>query len=521
MISKKPGELRALVLAVFFVLSISLLGACRDSELAAPSQGVALEKAAPATASTNRSLVPRSLAISAKEELVRQANRLVGNLNRSTKISAAIVDLTSGESLWQRNADLALVPASNAKVLTAAMALTELGLDCRLQTRFLVDGVVKKGHLNGNLVVVGGGDPSLGTRFTNGEAEDAMRLVAKALVQEGLRGISGDIIADDRLFSGPKTGKNWPKDGPWNRWMVEVTPLVFNENRVELQARPQQERSGIQIDPDIGYVSVGNDVALTKVKGLQKIEVRRQLHGNAFNVSGHLWSVGSGYDLDVNVHDGALFYVAALKHCLLELGVKISGGVGRVRRELHSEELKEFMVLDSSMLRSLHVMLKSSHNLFAEVLLRMAALKTGLPASFQGGQDLSRHWLTTRGILDEATVLHDGSGLSRSNRLSAHQLVSILRVMAEFDATQESSPFREALAQPNKSGTLRKRMRALSGKVFAKTGTMNGISALSGYVEHESGRLFAFSVLMNDCHISAAHSVQDGICATLVALKDE
>ncbi|MCB9832358.1 MAG: D-alanyl-D-alanine carboxypeptidase/D-alanyl-D-alanine-endopeptidase [Planctomycetes bacterium] len=455
---------------------------------------------------------PRPLPDEAIRGFARQAERAVERLGKGAAVSALVVDLGTGDLLFAHEADRALVPASNMKLLTGGVFLAVFGPEHQLSTRFVADGEIDgAGRLDGDLIVVGGGDPSLSRSLFGDDPEQAIDAIAAKLESRGLRAVSGRLLADGRLFSGPATGPNWPNDGPESRYLAEVSALVYNDNRCQIECRVEEGRSRVGVRPDVGYVSVTDRLDLAE---RQNIVVSRGRDDNRFTVSGSIVA-RSTYDADVSIHDGDLYYVTALARALETRGIEV-GGVGRVEPDRVLPERPALLDFVARARRSLTTMLTESQNLYAELFFRLIGAELVGEGSFGGGSRALSGWLEQRGILAADSVIADGSGLSRDNRLSAAQIVALLDLMQRDRAAEA---FRGALAQPGHDGTLHGRMKSLDGRLFAKTGTLNQTSALSGYLQIGPDRWAAFSILCNDCLVGRARSVQDEICQALALIE--
>ncbi len=457
-------------------------------------------------------VIPPALPSGEVERFVGRAATVLERLGRRARVSVLVADLDTGDVLFERDPDVALVPASNMKVLTGAAFVASLGVDHRLSTRFYADGEIDgEGRLKGDLIVVGGGDPSITGALFDDDPMRAIDVVAESLAARGLRAIEGRLLADGRLFSGPVTGPDWPKDGPESRYMAEVSALVYNDNRTFIECRVENARPRLRAWPDIGYIEIDDRLRIDRS---QNIVVSRGADDNRFTVTGRIKPT-SFYDADVSIHDGDLYYLTALARALETHGVEV-GGIGRVAADRVLPEGKPMLDFVARAERSLVTMLTTSQNLYAEIFFRLLGARLAGEGSFQGGSLAMERWLAERGILEAGTVVADGSGLSRANRLSARQLVVVLDAMHRDPRARE---FREALAQPGQEGTLANRMQELEGRLFAKTGTLNGVSALSGYIEIDEGRWAAFAILCNDCVVSRARAIQNEICRALAEVR--
>jgi serine-type D-Ala-D-Ala carboxypeptidase/endopeptidase (penicillin-binding protein 4) len=519
--TERPADLRqASILGVSFLLALVLLTALAGF----PGIGAKLPSADARGGTMLRrdrgadsALRPLGAARYADDEIAaleRAVARALAPLGAKARVGLSVVDPRSGQVLVARGSQQALIPASNTKIFTGAAIYDRLGVDHTLETAFHARGEMRDGVLLGDLLVMGGGDPTVSGRFHDQKPMVAMAQVASALKKSGLREIRGGIVAGRSPFSGPRRGPNWPKDGYHQWWMVDVVALPFNDNQITLRCLPRGQEPVVQFEPALGFGRLRNRLKITTSKSRHRIVVSRKDRASEFTVSGQLWSRGAGYSGDFNVADGTLYYLHALRRALRDQGIALGGELRRAD-VLPASDDQLLYRRSTPVSRVVPVMLKRSQNLYAELLFRELGRRAGPAGSFDGSASAMRNWLKERKLLDASTQLRDGSGLSRSNRVSPAQTV---RLLAYFDRRQEvASDFREALAVPGETGTLRKRMKDLRGRVFAKTGTLNRVSALSGYARAQDGGWLAFSILCNDCSVSVARKAQDAVCRALCA----
>lgn len=450
-------------------------------------------------------------------KLTQAVSREIARLGGKVESSVMIMDTATDQVLFGHRPTKREIPASNMKLILGAVALDRLGLDHRLKTRFAIDGVIENGVLRGDLIVIGGGDPTFSARFFDDDPARPMEVLAGALVNQGLKRIEGRILADSRAFHGPTTGPAWPKDGAWQTYMVDVRPLVFNDNQTTFKLHNVGGKPQVSAYPDVGYVKVKNKLSLTDHKKSHSVRLQRGTTDNEFSVIGRLWRKGPGFETNANVHNGSLYFVHALRSALSEQGIIVEGGVGAVEADLNTEGMKDLLVYTSKLKRTMAPMLKNSQNLYAELVLRVLGHELYDDGSFAGGTKAVTAWLEEHEILEEGTNIEDGSGLSRKNQVSSQQVVKVLVQLAKDEEKRDE--FCRILAIAGRSGTLSRRMKKLKDRVFAKTGTMRGISALSGYVKLSDDRLVAFSVLCNHAQVARARKAQDAICEAIAELR--
>ncbi len=490
------------------IVAVGLAGAAYFNREAEPARPPSAEPISQGT-------VRRLLSEEEENRLRTRLASLLRSLPKKSQKSVAVLDPADGRFLFTHQPTRTLVPASNEKLITAATLLGLRGLDFELETSICATAPLKGGVLSGDLVIRGGGDPTFSKTFSDSGPLEALRPLVQALTDRGLKQVAGRVLVDDSLFTGKRTGPVWPKDDLWRTWMVEVTALPFNDNRIDLVCDMSGKTTRVRFDPDVGYGQIVNRLAPARNAKEHNVIFARPADKDVFTVSGKLWAPRRPFRDDANIHDGALYFAAAFIGALERSGVRVDGGYGRLERPLPNGKKHLLHVHRTPLSRCLPVMLKKSQNLYAEIFFRHIALASGKDASFLGGATATREYLRTAGVLEPFTRIADGSGLSRANLISARQLA---RLLALVHRGEYGTWFKDALAHPGASGTLRRRMPKLAGRVAAKTGTLSRISALSGYVKTKSGRWLVFAGLYNDGPVAKFRQVQDEICRVLAEL---
>lgn len=404
------------------------------------------------------------------------------------RIGVLVADAASGQVLFQHDADLALNPASNAKILTAAAALSLLGPERRFVTT--LRGDVRAGAAAG-LVLEGRGDPSLRT-------VDLLELARQAHAA-GLRRVAGDVVVDDRWLGAehlPPAFEQRPREVAAYRAAVGAASVDENALAVRVRAGAPGEAAAVACDPP-GYCLVtaevtslageparlGLDVAIER-DGRERVRVR----GNA--VPG-----AAVVTLTRRLENPALATGWALRAALESVGVRVAGGVrvaaGAAGAVLARRESPPLSAL-------LYEVGKDSNNFYAEMtLLALAAGDAGGPeVTFARGAERVVGWARAAGLDVAGLMVRNGSGLYDANRASARQLVGALRAAWRDPAIRDE--FVAQLAVAGADGTLRARLRDTGRAVRAKTGTLDDVIALSGFVlSGDPGRTLVFSVLAN------------------------
>lgn len=413
-----------------------------------------------------------------------------------------VQDLDSGEVLLSHRADEALAPASNMKLVTTVAALELLGADFEYVTRVMGRGAAADGAWQGDLCLVGGGDPNLSGRFYNNDPLALFKAWAAQLAAKGIARVTGDLQFDTSLFGGEAYCEGWPKDDQYTKWYcAEVSALAFNDNCVGLRVLPgQADKPGqVELVPPTAYAGIVNQTQTRAGRKAAEIGILRPRDQNTITVKGTVYEKSSwGYTTDVTVHDPAQYAATVFRETLQACGIRVEGNV--VSTVLTADRLPGYSVLvehRSKLSQALVPINTNSQNLHAEMLLRMLGVAYAGKGTFKTGCAAVQEFLTNEGLWTADMRVLDGSGLARDDRVSARLLATLL---ARTAGKPHFEAFRASLAVAGETGTLDDRLNdpATKGKVFAKTGYINGVRALSGYIL-AGKRRYAFSMLMNDC----------------------
>jgi D-alanyl-D-alanine carboxypeptidase/D-alanyl-D-alanine-endopeptidase (penicillin-binding protein 4) len=266
-------------------------------------------------------------------------------------------------------------------------------------------------------------------------------------------------------------------------------------------------------------VRLKNTIATTAKKGDQSIILDLPPGGDTLKVSGKIWKDSGGYPGEVAVPDPTAYFGDLFRRALVRHGVSVDGGI--VRGPGRASKVAKpvvFATHDTPLMDLVGTTNRRSQNLFAECLLKNLGYEKRKQGSFAGGARVTAGLLAGLGFGPEAFVQQDGSGLSRGNRVSA---LALTKLLAKLYATKARNPFILTLPTGGDAeGSLRKRMKDLGVNVAAKTGTIDGVSALAGFVRARSGRMLCFAVLDNGVkwkgHPPAtARKLQDDLCRLL------
>ena len=385
----------------------------------------------------------------------------------NAQIGLLIVNPKTGDTIYSRNAGKLFMPASNQKILTSAVALAQLGPDYRYHTVIAKRGELKDSVLTGDLIVIGRGDPTMSDRV-HGSAANAMAAVADSIRARGITRVTGALRQGGNAFPDSIYGYGWEWDDIGGESGAPIDELLFNEGMVQRAA---------------------------------KIDGRDTVISIATRTPGYV-------------------YLSALYTALLQRGVRIDGLVNLTADSL-SLPYDTVYVIESPPLREiLKVFMKPSQNQIGEALLKTIGLeKTGIGSADAGAEVITtqlRDW----GVDSSEVVVYDGSGLSRHDLVTPRTIVKILSAMRKDTAF---SVYYDAFPIAGVDGTIRSRMKgtAAENNLRGKTGTIEFVRSLSGYVDTADGQRLVFSFLSNHftTPVSEITRVQDAVGALLASYR--
>ncbi len=426
-----------------------------------------------------------------------------------------VVSLDSGDTLYSYRPDHLLLPASTAKLYTAALSLDTVGANYRIPTRLLGTGPIRQGTLEGPLVLYGMGDPSLGA--TDATADWADQL-ARQLIARGIRRIRGNLIADARYFTGPRLGPGWEASDLQNWYAAPASALTVDENTMTATVHPAN-RPGwptrVTLDPADGVGTLRNTMHTGATHSPANINLYRAPNSPTLYAFGSAPAGSPVQHYRLAINDPLRFAGAQLQRALAQHGIKLLGHVRTLRWPqqdtdllAHAQLLGE--VLSPPLIDVLRSGLKRSQNLYLQNLLQIAGVRAQAaatsdppPTTFMSSTDWGLHALQALlkriGIAPSEALLEEGTGLSRQDLTTPAALVRLLQYLA---AQPYADQLRNALPIAGVDGTLKWRMRdtPAAGNVHAKTGSMTYVDCLAGYVTTAGGEHLAFAIMLNHYH---------------------
>ncbi len=408
------------------------------------------------------------------------------------QIGVLVADAKTGETLFDFNGERPMRPASVQKLFTTAAALDRFGVDFGLATwAYLRDG---------DLLVIGGGDPALGDERLAKRDERPIDYVfdewANALRARGVGEIAR-IVLDDSIFDEQTRHPDWPKDQADRWYQAPIGGLNVNNNCLDAKILVSGKRVELELQPAIPASWIDNKLGVGKK---HDPVARRQFDRDVFEFRG---TVTKGGEFDaIAVRRPTVFFGHALRTALEKRGIKVTGEIVRTAKDdpgvagatpvgMHETPLVDLMWRCNTF----------SQNMFAEALMKSLAAynrgkeRSGQPGSWDGGRAALIETLTPLGIDFSNAAIRDGCGLSPSNQMPPRSIAQLLVAMHRH---RHARVFEETLARAGEDGSMKNRYNdpVLVGRVVGKTGTLKQTTALAGYLTRDDGRVLAFAIML-------------------------
>lgn len=420
--------------------------------------------------------------------------------------------------------DTGLVPGSTLKAVTTATALDILGVDFRFETEIQYTGTIADdGTLHGDIVVKGGGDPTLGASPIAGTFVKWQAALAEA----GISGVEGSVVGDDSIFGTQLVPDTWQWSDIGNYYAAGACGLSFHRNRFYCNFRTGAAGTEAVLagtDPLLPGIQFVNEMRVGPAGSGDHGYIYGHPYGTTFYLRGTVPAGGAHYTIKGSLPDPAFFCARAFTKHLNQHGIPVRGEPTTARlMKIDGKapgERQSLLTQRSDPLASLIVLTNhQSDNLRAECIHRMIGLKKGAAGStIEAATATTAHW-TARGIDMTGFVMADGCGLSRSNTITARQLALIHRHAA---ASPAFDAFFASLPVAGRSGTLKSigAGSAAEGRIHAKSGTLDRIRNYTGYVETDSGTRYAFAFLINNytCELSEVKARVVRVWTRMIAL---
>lgn len=451
-------------------------------------------------------------------------------INDSALLHASIGIIIAEDSLenviYEYNPNTSLVPASVLKLLTTATALELLGGGMSFKTSLQYSGNIEGRILKGNIIIKGGGDPTLG----RGDASNIVSRWGNAIKKLGIDSITGTIIGDASLYEDELACPTWSLGETANSYCQGASGLTFCENSFELRFNAANKgafwSTSSNMKPYVPGVRYNNFSQSAGVSQLETYFIGVP-YSNEFEIQGFHPS-GQGSSLMVGtLPDPALAAAYQLDQWLNRNGVKVNDTATTLReiKLLHKDLPSDRKEIYSSYSPKLYSIISEtnlvSRNLFAEQILKHLGLRRSGIGNRQSGLNAVAGYWSSKKMDTGGLFLHDGSGISRYNGITVKQLAFVLSHMKNRSPHYEA--FKNTLPEAGKTGTMRRmgKNTLAEGHVFAKSGTMSRVSSYAGYVTTLNGKTLIFAIISNNftCSFSEIKEKYEKIMIKMVKWK--
>jgi D-alanyl-D-alanine carboxypeptidase/D-alanyl-D-alanine-endopeptidase (penicillin-binding protein 4) len=456
---------------------------------------------------------------------------------RRGQVGVKIALLDTGRVIFETNAEKYFMPASNMKSFTMAAALEKLSPNFRFVTSVFANALPDaNGTIRGDLSIYGRGDMSFSGAFYENDYYKGLDALATLIAQAGVKRVEGNLVGDESYFAGNPIPTGWEWDDLQWYYGAEVSALAVNDNAVDLRIKPGTIGAPcvVQTLPANTIVKILNRCTISAAGAKRELRVVKKLDQNAVEISGMMPLDDKGFEGYVAVSRPAELFVEMLRGLLSKKGVVITGqnrviGIKEKPAAItgNATPLIEITKVESPPFNIIAAKtLKPSQNLYTETILWTLGEQIGrkeeqIPAgavtlnvlpgtvsasapdkkisnasSVELGLKVVQDFLRQIGVPSDSVIQSDGSGLSRHDLITPDSAVRLYTYMAK---SQYADVWRDSLTVGAVDGTLRNRFKGTSAaaNVRGKTGTIDQVSSLSGYVNTKTGEKLVFSILVN------------------------
>ncbi|MBN2166791.1 MAG: D-alanyl-D-alanine carboxypeptidase/D-alanyl-D-alanine-endopeptidase [Marinilabiliaceae bacterium] len=438
-----------------------------------------------------------SFCSSSSQDVSRMCDEFVKCVGDEASVGINVVNLNNSQVLCSYQPKVRHIPASLMKLATATSALINLGNQYKFQTHVLFNGTIQKFTVDGDIIIEGGGDPTLSSSFFEEKSgESFFECILYSLKEKGVEVINGDIILIDNYFKSQYIPSKRVWEDVANYYGAIPHGLTYKDNSFNLTLKSSEVIGGrcdvINIDPtldniifDCQVLSANNNIDNAYIFGVPELK--------KWIVRGTIPQNRQSFVIKGANPNPALTMGEELKHFLLRRGVFVRGCVKVLNDDDYCSKGELLITYESPELKEIvKIIIEKSNNLFADhIFLQLDKAKGGFGDWDCAAEQQMYFWNINAG-LDVEIV--DGSGLSPFNRLSANDLTTILCYALSVINKQE---YKTLMAIGGTSGTLKNMWKQYPNKVYGKSGSMNGVLGYAGFVETHNGNEYAFAIIIN------------------------
>ncbi len=425
-------------------------------------------------------------------------------------VSLTVLDAKTGETVFAGNPNMGMATASTLKTITSITAFNILGKDFQYQTQFGYSGSITDGTLNGDIIIKGAGDPTLGSwRYAGHKENDILTQMVAALQKAGIRRINGRVIGDDSVFGTQSVPDGWIWMDVGNYYGAGTSGLCWRENQFDIKLRTGPTNTPISIIktvPNTPYFTYKSELLNAPAGTGDNAYAYLPVSGKMMYLRGTYAADESKKSISVAIPDPAYDAAYRLTDTLKRLGITVSGEPESVLTlNAKSQALPAITgnlttILSPALSKIVYWLNKKSINLYAEQLLKTIAWKSGKTPTTDNGVEVEQNFWKTRGIDPHSLNVVDGSGLSPGDRVTTLTLATVLRSAKNTDWYPD---FYESLPVYN--------------DMKMKSGSILGVLTYAGYQNH-NGRELCFSIMVNNFN-GSSRAVKEKMFRVLDELK--
>jgi serine-type D-Ala-D-Ala carboxypeptidase/endopeptidase (penicillin-binding protein 4) len=431
---------------------------------------------------------------------------------KHASLSMYVINSQTGAVVFEKDAQLGMSPASTQKIITSITAFELLGKDFTYKTNIAYDGKIESGILNGNLYFVGSGDPTMGSwRWKKTEAENIAARIKAALASKNITKINGDVIADAGRWETQAIPRGWIWEDVGNYYGAGASGINWHENQYDLVLKPGKKEGDtveiLQTNPSLEPATLMNELKTGSAGSGDQSVIYLPENGLIGFVRGTVPAGTETFTVKGSIPDAPGHFLKFAQDCLQQNSVQVTGSASTSLYYLANKKTLAYkpLLLEtiiSPPLDSINYwFLKKSVNLFGEAFVKTIAFEKKGFGSTDSGLAIIRYFWSTRGIEKSALKITDGSGLSPSNRITTHGLVTAM----QYARKQIWFPsFYNALPEMN--------------GIKMKDGYISGVRSYTGYVKSKTGQEYTFAFIVNNFDGSPA-SVREKMWKLLDILK--
>jgi D-alanyl-D-alanine carboxypeptidase/D-alanyl-D-alanine-endopeptidase (penicillin-binding protein 4) len=454
-------------------------------------------------------------ALEAQRTLAKRVTKRLDTAPFDRNMWGVVLTDLDGRIMFSRNAERLFIPASNTKLVVAAVAAALLPPNWTVNTSVYASGSIVDGELKGDLVLYGRGDPTFSRRCYAGDTtqvgvciDDPMqplRVLAGQLRARGTRRVTGSLVGDGSYFEPTLVHPSW-EGYDLNWWYAApVSGLAVNDNSIDLEYGPGSTEGApveIAVTPDFGDITLENRTWTGPAGSRRTIDFFRRPGSLALWAEGSVALTSGTRTEHFALPDPNYFTAQAFRRVLADSGISVAGpslGTTDSTRYQHLRLGEGMAEVESRPLTDwIFPIQNTSQNLVAETLLKQLGKHFGTEGSWKEGLEVERRFLIDSvGIDSTQFSLRDGSGLASSNVVTPMALAQLLRYIRHHP---NYATFMAGLPESAQRGSLKRRFvgTPLEGRVKAKTGSISRVKSLSGYIETAKGKTLVFAILANN-----------------------